>query len=358
MPPPTTTTRARAGSAVAAAASRHRAAARASRRSNRGLGGQLLGGLELGHRPLPEVELDGARAVLDHPPQRPAVARHPPPQLGPGDQRVVVPPVVGVAQLGEGVLAQAGLGDRVAELERRLVHARVLVVDDPQVTAVVEHVRGEQVVVARHERLRRQGEDLLDALGERLERDVGGRHPEAVLAHDVEVLAAQREHVEPAEEGRARRAAGAARAASRRQVGGDVGVGPGAAGQEPDDHDAAALEVVDDGRPDAGGGRGQGVDVLRVPVDAEQPGLGRRDPHDDVEPGVGAHPVVGVGQPAGQGRHVTPLPGEDGDAVEQLLEVAHRRAASGERVARLPVVRPGRRARSCRGAPSRSRRPR
>ena len=110
------------------------------------------------------------------------------------------------------------------------------------------------------------------------------------------------------------------------EVGGDVGVGPGAAGQEPDDHHPAALEVVDDRRPDPGGGRGQGVDVLGVPVDAEQPGLGGRHPHDDVEPGVGAHPVVGVGQATGQGRHVTPLPGEDGDAVEQLLEVAHRRA--------------------------------
>ena len=97
------------------------------------------------------------------------------------------------------------------------------------------------------------------------------------------------------------------------------------------------------GRPDPGGGRGQGVDVLRVPVDAEQPGLGGRHPHDDVEPGVGAHPVVGVGQAAGQGRHVTPLPGEDGDAVEQLLEVAHRRArqASGSpaSVVRLAAVR-------------------
>ena len=42
-----------------------------------------LGPLVLLHPPRPEVEVDGARAVLDRRPQRPAVLRHQPPQAGP-----------------------------------------------------------------------------------------------------------------------------------------------------------------------------------------------------------------------------------------------------------------------------------
>ena len=102
--------------------------------------------------------VDAAHALLDHPPQGPAVARDEPPELSPGDEwsrRAGVDggAVVGRAQVGEPFGAEARLGRRVAQLEGRLVHPRVLVVDDPQVSAVVEDVRGEQVVVAGHERL-------------------------------------------------------------------------------------------------------------------------------------------------------------------------------------------------------------
>ena len=320
---------------------------------------ERLRGFPLVHGPLPEVELEAAHAVLDHPPQGPAVAGDEPPELGPGDQRVeaVLRRPRGrstrVHRSASCVGVEVRLGRRVAELEGRLVHPRVLVVDDPQVAAVVEDVRREQVVVARHEHLGSLREDRLHPLEVRLEREVGGRHPESAVAHDGEVLGAHREHVEPAEEGRpgVQPAQGGGQA---HRVRGDVGVAPGATGQELDDHHPAALEVVDDGRSDACGRGCEGVGVLGVPVDSEQPGVRRGDAHDDVEPAIGAHPVVEVGQPTGQGRHVTPLPGEDGDAVEQRVEIGHGgvpvRTAGRRASSRVP----SRRGRSCRGARARS----
>ncbi len=345
-PPPMTTTRARVGRSSLTGAPRGRGG-----RSKRGLAASSLRRLPLLHRPPPEVELDGARALLDHPPEHPAVPGHPAPQLGPRDEGVegvVVTAVVGAAQLGERVGAEAGLGDGVAELEGGLVHPRVLVVDDPQVAAVVEDVRGEEVVVAGHERLGCHGEGGLHGVEARLEVEVALRQPEAPLPHDLEVAAADGEHVEPPDE-RGSGVQPAQRGREPREVGADVGVLPRAPGQEPDDEDPATRQVPEDGRPDPGGRRGEGVRVLDVAVDPEQAALGRGDPHDGVDAVVGADPVVVVGQPTGQGRDVSPLPGEDGDVVEQVLELLHvgvRRRATRRR----------RRAPTSRGARGRSRR--
>ncbi len=57
---------------------------------------------------------------------------------------------------------EAELLGGIAELERRVVVARVLVVDDPELRTVVEVVLGQQVVVARDRGHRSRGERRLD----------------------------------------------------------------------------------------------------------------------------------------------------------------------------------------------------
>src|SRR5580704_3345936 len=106
--------------------------------------------LEPLHGPAPEVELDRAAGVLDRPPQRPSVLAYQPQDLG---ARYLIPQksaVVPAHQGREGVGGQAAFPPDVAELETGIVVARVLVVDEPDLLAVVDEVRGQQVVVARH----------------------------------------------------------------------------------------------------------------------------------------------------------------------------------------------------------------
>src|SRR5215475_11106974 len=112
---------------------------------------------EHGHRglvpfqpPAPEVEVDGAVSILDPGPQRPAVLGHQAEQLGAREPVPQRPAVIAGHQLLELVKRQVALAPDVAELEAGVVVARVLVVDQPDLPAVVDEVGREQVVVARH----------------------------------------------------------------------------------------------------------------------------------------------------------------------------------------------------------------
>src|SRR5215467_13865935 len=100
------------------------------------------------HRPGPEIEVQRAGRVLDRPPQRPAVLAHQAEDPGPGDLVPQRRPVVAGDQLGERVQGQPALTPDVAQLETGVVVAGILVVDQPDPLAVVDEVRGEQVVVA------------------------------------------------------------------------------------------------------------------------------------------------------------------------------------------------------------------
>ena len=161
------------------------------------------------------------------------------------------------AQLGQPSVVEAELLARVPELERRVVVAAVLVVDDPQPLAVVEVVLGEQVVVAgdRRERRGRRGPPRSAGPGRGApgsrpgiaiaalvdEREVALRQPD-----HVEVVAEARPGVQPAEGrgdpcGHARRAEGRVRHRPGRRAtrgrrrptraarGGPCGADPGAA---------------------------------------------------------------------------------------------------------------------------------
>src|ERR1700729_1625903 len=79
--------------------------------------GRETGGraLEPFHGPGPEVEVDGARGVLDRAPQRPPVHADQAEQPGPGDPAPPRLAVVGRDQLGQSVGGQMRLGADVAE---------------------------------------------------------------------------------------------------------------------------------------------------------------------------------------------------------------------------------------------------
>src|SRR5215831_5540757 len=102
------------------------------------------------HRPRPEVEVDRADRVLDRAPQRPAVHPGQAQQPGTGDLVPHRAAVVGGDQLGQAVGGQAAFPGYVAELEAGVVVAGVLVVDQPDLLAVVDEVGRQEVVVARH----------------------------------------------------------------------------------------------------------------------------------------------------------------------------------------------------------------
>src|SRR6185437_3504570 len=98
-------------------------------------------------------------------------------------------------ELGE---REVRLAPDVPELEARLVVARVLVVDQPQLAADVDEVLGEQVVVARHRRLAQNTHRRRDRthLGSELLVAVG--KAEAALMDDREIATLDLEHVEVA----------------------------------------------------------------------------------------------------------------------------------------------------------------
>src|SRR4051794_36797848 len=192
-PPPMTTTRARSGRWEATSVVPRRLLEEVLELRPVELGDRAV---VLLHRPLPEVEVDRADRVLDRAPERPAVLRHQSPQARPGDPMAQQLPVVRLHQLVELLAGEVRLAPEVAELEAGIVVAGVLVVDQPQLLAVVDEVPGEQVVVARHRLGRPRRERTADARGRFGELVVAVREPEAVLADDVEVAPLDREHVE------------------------------------------------------------------------------------------------------------------------------------------------------------------
>ena len=145
--------------------------------------------LELGHRtlitfhrPFPEVEFDCAGTVLYAAPQCPAVLADDALQVGAGGLVAQPAPVVGGDEIVELVGGHAGLAPGVAQLETRVVVARVLVVDQPHPVAVFDEVPREQVVVARHGGLVGRPQhpgDLVERVGvvEVVRREAGTRCP-------------------------------------------------------------------------------------------------------------------------------------------------------------------------------------
>src|SRR5579872_4985602 len=113
--------------------------------SGRESGGRSL---EPFHGPRPEVEVQRAGRVLDRAPQRPSVLARQAEQTGPGRLGSARRAVIGGDQRLQGLHGQPALAPDVAELEAGIVVARVLVVDQPDAVAVVDEVRGQQVVVA------------------------------------------------------------------------------------------------------------------------------------------------------------------------------------------------------------------
>src|ERR1700712_2948875 len=109
--------------------------------------------LVLLHAPAPEVEVERRDAVLDRGPERPAVLRDETPQARPRDLVGERAPVVVADELVELREREIRLAPDVAELEHRVVVARVLVVDEAEAVAGPDEVLRQQVVVAGHEAL-------------------------------------------------------------------------------------------------------------------------------------------------------------------------------------------------------------
>jgi hypothetical protein len=89
---------------------------------------------------------------------------------------------------------------------------------------------------------------------------------------------------------------------------------------EVDDEHTQLGQVVDDPGTDAGLGRGERVQVLGVPVDAEQVAVAA-EPAYDVVPRRGGHVQVLVGQPAWQLHHRAREAPQDRDTVQQGLQL-------------------------------------
>src|SRR5216683_8075224 len=154
------------------------------------------GALVVLHGPGPEVEVDRADGGLDRPPQRPAVLPGRAEQHGPRDLRRLRAAVVRADQVLKRLVGELALGPDVAELEAGIVVARVLVVDQPDVRAVVNEVGGEQVVVARDRAVEAGGQRLPHCVERRAQLVVAVRDPDAALRGDGPVAALDFEHVE------------------------------------------------------------------------------------------------------------------------------------------------------------------
>src|ERR1700683_1585725 len=98
------------------------------------------GAFETLHPPRPEVEVDRADRGLNRAPQRPAVLPGQAQQLRAGNLVTQRAAVVLGDQRDQGVVAEVALGPDVPELEAGIVVARVLVVDQPELAAVVDAV--------------------------------------------------------------------------------------------------------------------------------------------------------------------------------------------------------------------------
>src|SRR5215472_993976 len=286
-------------------------------------GGEAAGrALEAFHRPGPEVVVDRARRVLDRAPQRrPVPADQAAEQPGARDLAAPRPAVVGRDQVFQGLFGELRLGGDVAELEAGVVVAGQLVVDQPDPLPVVDEVRGQQVVVARDRTLGADRERLLGRGEPRRQVVVAGRDPEAAGPGHGQVPALDGEHVEVVAEPGAS-VQPAARRGDARDVlfAGYVGRPERPALDVADDQQAVLGAVLDHRRAGPGGGRGQRVPVLAVPVDGQQLAAGSRDARDE-GPVRGGHLVVAVGQPAGQLADRAGLAGQAVRLVEEGVEV-------------------------------------
>src|SRR5215472_17932042 len=128
------------------------------------------------HCPGPEVEVDRADRSLDRAPQRPSVLARQAEQLGPGYLVAQRAAVVLAHEAVEGSIGQVALAPDVAELEAGIVIAGILVVDQPDVLAVIDEVRRQQIVVARH--------GALVADRERARRGVEVAHQVVIASRD------------------------------------------------------------------------------------------------------------------------------------------------------------------------------
>src|SRR5690625_1838103 len=310
-PPPMTTARARAGTSVIMLYFFEQPVERSR-------GERRSGPLVPLHAPCMEVEVERTGRVLDRAPQRPAVLRDDRLQPRTRDRRTPRGAEVRGDELLELVWRQVAFGADVAELEAGVVVAGVLVVDQPQLLAVVDEVARQQVVVAGHERLWSRGErgfDLREPVGELL---VARRQSEAVLPHDRQVSPLPGEHVELVDER------------------GPAVQPPARFGHAADDAVALkrrivvreAIDVTDDqyahlgvvrvhGRSDTGPLRCTRVEVLGVTVYPEQTRIAAAAARDERTVGC-AHLEIAVGEPTGKLVDRTWAYGEQRDRVECL----------------------------------------
>ena len=148
----------------------------------------------LGVAQVVDVELRARR--LDDAPHALPERGHQAHEAQPGEAAAAV----GLEQRDLGVGLEVVVGGEVREVEVRVVHPRVLPVEDPQPRAVVEEVRGQQVVVAGHARA---AEHRLDRVGGGPQLGIRGRDRAAALARGALVA---RGELERRERGRQRRA--------------------------------------------------------------------------------------------------------------------------------------------------------
>lgn len=162
------------------------------------------GHVESPHGPLPKVVLDWADRILNRPPQGPAILADDPLESCPRDLRPAVAPVVGRHQCVELVEVKMTLPPDVAKLERGVVVARILVVDEPNLLAIVDEVLREQIVVARNCPDVAHREGLLDAAKGFGVVEIPRRESEPVSLDCSKVALPTLEHVEGPLECRAR----------------------------------------------------------------------------------------------------------------------------------------------------------
>lgn len=210
------------------------------------------------------------------------------------DEPVIATTVVELGQGDQIGVAQMILLSEIAQFECRFVVTRVLIVDDPHPRPLVEQVRGQQVVVARHPHFGAAAQRGPQPRGQRRQLGIPLRQVPAPPAHDGEVAVLRREDVEVVRKC-LRRMQGANPLGHARQVPSHVLLGEGPGGNVGHREDPSPGKVVDDGRGDAHGRCTLRVAVFGVPVDREESGRLGRDAHDEVALGR-AHPQVGVRQ--------------------------------------------------------------
>ena len=226
------------------------------------------------------------------------------------------------------VVVEPALGPGVAELEERVVVAGVLVVDQPELLAVVDEVAGQQVVVARHGGAGVHGEAALDALELRVVvAVVVGMREAAVDASSARYVCCRANMSKsPTNRGPACKRADRLRDARERARSRRSSLSKVRPSMKPITSTSEVGTEVDDRRADAGGLGRPRVGVLGLAVDAEQRGVAaaaaarRRRRR-----GVVTLRFRLVSPPGSSSIGAWVL-GQAGDLVEQLLAVgAHRR---------------------------------